>query len=213
MKTIYLLIALFSLNSFALTHVNLNESILDTAQMEFLTHVGAPDSMANSLALNVEYEQVQELRSLIESEIGRELKFFTGWAQEGEAHVTTINPVEFRSVLRFHLSMERINQIARDEDIQSSDLQIMGIGSGEREINGSLEETFYLIVDSAKLRKIRYLIYQEFVSNGGDPKAFDPTWFFPHITIGFTERDIHENSGLLKNIKHSYDERFQVRIQ
>ena len=67
-----------------------------------------------------------------------------------------------------------------------------------------------MIVDSAKLRLIRYKIYELFVERGGDPKAFDPTWFFPHITIGYTYKDLHENSGVLKNVKHSLDKRFEI---
>ena len=105
--------------------------------------------------------------------------------------------------------MERISQIADEEmNIQSADIKVIGIGSGNKLIEGTLEETFFVIVDSLKLRRIRHRIYDEFVANGGSPAAFDPTWFFPHITIGFTKRDLFEGDGVIKNTRHSWDQRF-----
>lgn len=50
----------------------------------------------------------------------------------------------------------------------------------------------------------------DYVAKGGDPGDWDPTWFFPHITLGFTHADLHEHQGVLKNIKHSWDRRFRL---
>ena len=83
-----------------------------------------------------------------------------------------------------------------------------GFGNSISSIDNKVEETFFLIVESKNLRIIREEIYKRFVSKGGNQKDFDPHWFFPHITIGFTKRDLHESDGILKNLKHSYDNRF-----
>lgn len=77
-------------------------------------------------------------------------------------------------------------------------------------IAGNQEETFFVIVESEKLRKIRLKIWQAYVGKGGHPKDSEPAWFFPHITIGFTKQDIHE-PDVLRKIKHSFDSRFYLR--
>lgn len=190
--------------------IEISAQTKNTSSMPFHTHTGDEDSFKNVLALNVEYSQIKKIRKIIEDQIGKRLKFLTSWNINGEAHVTTITPPEYKNHLRFHISMKRINQIAIEMEIQNTELEILGIGSGNKLIDGKVESTYFLIVDSTKLRKIRHAIFREFVDNGGNPKAFDPTWFFPHITIGYTKSDIHENSGLIKNVKHSFDNRFKI---
>ncbi|MGB0453010.1 MAG: hypothetical protein ACPGJV_04775 [Bacteriovoracaceae bacterium] len=124
MKFLTMLLLILSFNCDAQIQVHLDPSILDTTQMEFETHTGAENSYANALALNVEYEQVKRLRTIIEQEINRPFKFLTSWQAQGEAHVTTISPPEYKNILRHHISMARINEIAMEKDIQSADLEI-----------------------------------------------------------------------------------------
>jgi 2'-5' RNA ligase len=187
--------------------IEVSDKIKNTSSMPFYTH-----TFNNVLALNIEYSQIKKIRKVIEEKIGQKLKFLTAWNINGEAHVTTITPPEYKDHLRFHISMTRINQIATEMEIQNTELEILGIGSGNKLIEGKVETTYFVIVDSAKLRRIRHAIFREFVDNGGNPKSFDPAWFFPHITIGYTKSDIHENSGLIKNIKHSLDNRFELKL-
>jgi hypothetical protein len=108
--------------------------------------------------------------------------------------------------------MKRIEAIADQYDIQEARLSILGIGSAKGIVNGKQAETFFLIVDSAQLRNIRQQIFYAFVREGGDRGSFDPTWFFPHITIGYLETDLHESNGILKNLKHTLDKRFALKI-
>ena len=167
---------------------------------------------SNALSLNIQYEAILELRESIHTELSLRtpLNYFTGWNPNGEAHVTVITPPELVILTRdTTLTLENINQIALSNDIQSSDLMVRGIGHGR--INAGTpqeEETFFVIVDSLKLREIRFKIYEAFLKNGGRPESWDPAWFFPHITIGYTKnQDLHEHQGVLKNIKHSWDQR------
>jgi len=179
------------------------------SSMPFIAHVDEqrPSSYGNALALNVAYEPIVRIREIIEQRIGRKLDFNKRWDPKGEAHVTTITPPEYAKVLRHGISIERINEIARAERIQTADLRLLGIGRGVKTIDGVVEETYFVIVDSHKLREIRHRIYQEYLANEGDAKAFDPTWFFPHITVGYTLKDIHA-PDVYKDIQHSFDERF-----
>jgi len=184
--------------------------LTNTQNMPFITHVNDdPTSYSNALALNVAYDPIVRIRSMIEQKIGRSLDYNKRWNPAGEAHVTTITPPEYVNVLRHGISIERIHEIAEAEHIQSADLRLLGIGRGVKTIDGTLHETYFVIVDSNKLREIRHIIYQEYLANGGDPKAFDPTWFFPHITIGYTLKDIHAPE-VYKDIQHSFDERFEA---
>lgn len=178
--------------------------------MPFLTHRG-PKDFDNALALNIPYEPIKAMRPQIEKVIERPLKFLKSWNPLGEAHVTVITPPEFFMVLGKPnmLTMDDIDSIARANKIQNADLIVLGIGSGKKEINGVSEETFFVIVDSLKLRHIRNEIWKLYVKRGGDPKSWDPTWFFPHITIGYTEQDIHE-PDVIKNLRSSSDPRFAL---
>ncbi|MCM2280544.1 MAG: hypothetical protein NDI61_01710 [Bdellovibrionaceae bacterium] len=164
--------------------------------------------------MNIRYAPVQGLKSRIETalDLTIPLKIFTGWNPNGEAHVTTITPPEFDLVLKGFVAPERMNAIAREMRIQESDLEILGVGRGEATLDGKKEETYFLIVRSANLLKIRRAIHAEFVRNGGKASSWNPEHFFPHITIGFTKRDLHENDGVLKDVANSLDERFHLIV-
>lgn len=184
---------------------------LKPTRMRFISHTG-PGPFDNALALSIPYEPIKELRVSIEKVVKRPLDYFKGWDPKGEAHVTTITPPEYSNVLSTHLSMNEIEAIAAANKIQNADLLILGVGSGKKEINGTSEETFFVIVDSQKLRQIRNEIWTLFVKKGGDPKSWDPTWFFPHITVGYTKQDLHE-PDVVKNLRSSSDDRFQLMLQ
>lgn len=164
-------------------------------------------SRGTALALNIPYEPIKAARTPIEKVIERPLSFLTSWEPQGEAHVTTITPPEF-NVLKQFLKIQDIEAIANLHNIQKSDIFVFGVGSGKKKIQTKDEETFFVIVDSQNLRLIRNEIWKAFVKSGGDPKAWDPTWFFPHITIGYTKTDIHE-PDVYKNIRGSLDLRFK----
>lgn len=178
--------------------------------LPFVSHEG-PGAFDNALALNLPLKPIAEMRESISKFLGRPLIFLKDWSNDGEAHVTVITPPEYHNILSRYLTMEDIEAIAQTNQIQSADLVIQGIGSGRKLINGSIEETYFLIFESSKLRSIRQLIWEEYVSHGGNPSDWDPRHFYPHVTIGFTKQDLHE-PDVLKDIKHSYDSRFNLRM-
>ena len=194
------------------TDLFVGTEIYSNSSLKFISHNG-PGKFDNALAFNVSYDPVRLLRKPIEEVIGRKLKFLTTWDSKGEAHVTVITPPEYSEALSKVLSMEEIDEIARKERIQFSDLKVLGLGSGKLVKDGQLEETFFLFVDSANLRKIRHEIYALFLKKGGVANAWDPLWWFPHITIGYTKRDLHETDGVTKNIRSSWDTRFNLIVR
>jgi len=189
--------------------VSISAGILNTRGEPFISHRGT-GPFDTTLALNVPYEPVRLARGQIADSLNIYLDYFKGWDPRGEAHVTVITPVEYWEALRHNISIEEIEIIAQVNHIQNSDLKVLGVGSGKAMLDGKEEETFFFIVASANLRNIRKHIYRKFLENGGRPEAFSPEMFYPHITIGYTRRDLHIQDGVIKDMEHSNDTRFEV---
>ncbi|MBL7543855.1 MAG: hypothetical protein JNL11_08560 [Bdellovibrionaceae bacterium] len=190
--------------------ITLSESIIHNGALSFVPR-------SNSLAMNILYSPIIKLRHDIQKilSLKNPLKFLTAWNNNGEAHVTVITPPEAEKLLaenERHLSQVRMDEIAKLNAIQTSDLKIIGLGSGKIFVGDCYEYTFFLIVESKNLIEIRRKIFKEFVAGGGKSSEFDPNHFFPHITIGYTHRDIHESDGLFKD-KRSLDSRFKIVLK
>lgn len=162
-----------------------------------------------ALALNVPYAPVKALREALNAVLGTELRFFTGWDPAGEAHVTVITPPEWE-ILSTRLCADEVDAIALMYGIQRADLRILGLGSGKAMLEDKEEQTFFLIAESLTLRWIRLAVHKAYVAKGGNPADWDPSWYFPHVTVGFTKTDLHEQQGVIKNVKHSWDARFEL---
>jgi hypothetical protein len=205
MKNLIFIILFLSFGLNAQVRLDLSNTFQDATAMPFEVH-------DNALAMNIEYKQLPNIRSKISEKVDSELKFFTGWSERGEGHITVITPPEFINVLSKYISIEDMNQIAKRNHIQKSDLRTLGLGSATRLVGDREEMTFFFIMDSLNLRKIRHKIQELFVHRGGGVSDFDPSWYFPHVTVGFTLKDLHENNGVIKSIKHSFDERFITNL-
>ena len=206
---IILLISLISLSALAEPKtLILNAQIINAPSRGFRTHTGP-----FTLAIDLPYGPMVALREALQIELSitNKLDFFKGWDPSGEAHITVISPPEFINVLSKHLTEDDINNIARFHEIQQADVHVLGLGSGKPKTVKNNQETFFLIVESRKARLIRMAIHAEYVRKGGQAQDWDPAWFFPHVTIGYYQGDVHENQGLLKNIKHSWDSRFLIK--
>lgn len=160
-----------------------------------------------TLAIDLPNEPYEHLRLKLVQSLGIPLRRFEGWKRTGESHLTVITPPEFE-VLSRYLSEDEIDEIANSLELQQSDIVGLGLGTGQVTVQGEVQQTFFLIADSSKARQVRHAIHQAYVSKGGRASDWDPSWYFPHVTIGFTHADIHEHQGVLKSIKHSWDQRF-----
>lgn len=162
--------------------------------MTFIEHTGE-GAMRNYLAQNVHYPPVERLREDLEAKIGAPLK------NRGEAHITVVTPVEYDNVLSPRLPIAKINEIARASSIQSLPFEPVCLGRGQVAIEGRDEQTYYIVVTAPKLVDLRRQIAKAFVDAGGDPAAFRAEDFNPHITVGFTRRDLHAEDGVVKDAK------------
>lgn len=143
------------------------------------------------LTMDLPFSPYERLRREIEKKTGP-LK------HRGEAHITVITPPEFTKHLSpAGVTIEEIDFIAREMKIQSSRFRLVCVGKGElREM-----QTFYAVAESEDLMNLRRKVAKLYLSKGGSPTGFLPENFYPHVTLGFTERDLHETDGILKDEK------------
>jgi hypothetical protein len=167
----------------------------DASKESFMSH-------PNYLALPTPYPPVKEFMARLEAKIGRRL------VSRGEAHVTILTPPEFL-IVKDKVSMREIEDLARAHGLALSDksevknptihIEPVCVGEGKALIEGIEQRTYYIVVRSQELRDMRRAIHQLFVQRGGNPKAFAYDRYFPHITLGFTKNDLHENQGVIKD--------------
>ncbi|KTC99866.1 hypothetical protein Lgee_1121 [Legionella geestiana] len=186
-------------------------SILLNSEMPFESHRGE-GLFDTALAMNIQYAPVKKVRENLSRYLQYPLRYFTGWNEAGEAHITVITPPEYRFILEKFIKIEKIEEIALKNHIQQSEIKVLGLGRGQARIQNKEEETFFLTVQSENLLKIRRQIYQEFVKNGARKDAWDPDHFYPHITVGYSRRDLHEADGVIKDVAQSRDKRFEVSV-
>lgn len=172
--------------------LSLNNQIKDGSSVKFKTF-SKSSQFGSWLQMNLPFDPMNDLLNQVESLEGVRLK------SRGEAHITVVTPVEYWDILKEKISMEEINEVARNFQIQNSNFQIECLGRGEAKIKNKLERTYYVVVSSSDLVDLRSQINEMFISRGGNSSAFNPSDFFPHITLGFTKRDLHESDGILKD--------------
>ncbi|RUR06447.1 hypothetical protein [Legionella sp. km772] len=210
-KTIFLLILLPLSNACATIELPLSKSIYLNDSLSFESHRGE-GAFDTALAMNIQHIPVKAIRDRLSLYLHYPLRFFTEWNKNGEAHITVITPPEYTYILKPFISIDRMEEIAVQNYIQDSDLNVLGLGKGSLPINNRVEETYFIIIKSTNLLKIRHKIYEEFVKNGGDKNAWDPNHFYPHITVGYSLRDLHEADGVIKDIEHALDDRFKLTL-
>ncbi len=207
-----IILAHSSLFSYATETLNLNEKLLKNKDLQYKSHRGN-GKFDTTLSMNVPYQPVKLLREELSKAIGLELKFFNLWDPEGEAHITVVTPVEYYDIIKPYVPIDRMEAIANELAIQKADFSVLGLGRGQSKLEGHPQETYFIIVDAPKLLKIRQKIHQEFVSKGGVKDAWNPNEFYPHITVGFTLRDLHLSDGVIKDVKHSLDPRYKLNLR
>ncbi len=141
------------------------------------------EAHSNYLVMSLNYQPVSQLRESLTAELPPDLK------NRGEAHITVITPPEYE-ILKKYLSMAEINEIAEKDQIQKSDLAFVCVAEVS---NRQAMKAYFVVAKSANLLKIREDILERYHKKGGSEK-FAAEHFYPHITLAFTERDLHEES-------------------
>lgn len=190
---IVVFMVLFQASSMASNSDNLHlDPDAFTGNTSFLPH-RAEHRFGTYLTMNLQFAAFDKLRKQVESSIGRVL------SHRGEAHVTVITPLEYFDVLKKKLTIREIEIIAHRFGIQDSGISAKCVGKGSIVEQNEMLDTYFLVVDSQKLLQIRREISKEFALRGGNLAEFDSEKFYPHVTLGFTERDLHISDGVVKD--------------
>lgn len=168
----------------------LSKQVYDNKSMAFIPHTGV-GKFDNYLAMTINYEAIKPLFNQLETRVGRELK------HRGEAHITVVTPVEYHQILKPYLSIQTINELAKG--IQNHSFEVVCLGAFEKSVNNKKEQTYYVVVKSDDLMSVRNRIAQTFIKAGGSKKDFKVSAFYPHITVGFSARDLHLSDGAVKD--------------
>lgn len=160
-------------------------------EVDFIPHT-ADKPFGSYLSMNLPYEPFQQIREQLEQMLGKKL------TNRDEAHITVITPPEY-DVLKSKINIQEINQIAMEMHLQKSKYKPLCIGQGELKLNNQFEQTYYVVVASEALFAIRQKIEDIYVLRGGQKNNFRAEVYYPHVTLGFTLRDLHYEDGVIKD--------------
>lgn len=167
-------------------------SILRIDPEVLATHKLDWTAKSNYVEMKVPYEPIAQVKKAVESREGVTLQ------SRGEAHITLVTPPEM-TVLRTRLSLEQINGFIEKSNIQKIPYQLNCLGRGQIKLGDRRLETYYVVVQAPGLLKVREKLRQQFMAAGGDKQAFVVESFRPHITVGYTDRDLHAEDGVIKD--------------
>jgi hypothetical protein len=192
--------------------LSLSGRILDGASMDFVPHAGK-GPLDSWLGWNLPSQPADDLRHELEVHLRTHGQLGAQASLRGrdEAHITVITPPEFDKVLRPFVTMEEINDMARgagnragELPLQQMSFAVHSLGRAQARIDKKLQATYYVIVESPDLLALRQRIFELYRERGGEPSQFDPATFYPHVTIAFSERDLHIADNVYKGKNSSF---------
>lgn len=145
-------------------------------------------------SLDLAYTPVANVRQALEAQLCEQL------LNRGEAHITVFTPQEFAELSK-KVSGKEILDLATQLSVQ---IQPLCVGQGELVINGKTEKTYFIVVQSSELVELRRQVADLYWTRGGRSQQFAPDHYYPHITLGFTKRDLHQQDGVIKDIKSCF---------
>jgi 2'-5' RNA ligase len=149
----------------------------------------AHSALKTYISYDLEYKAFEEMRLKLENTLGTPLK------NRGEAHITVITPPEYKK-LTMTLKHEQVHAIANETLVKMPAYETVCVGSGSLKIKEKTEKTYYVVVTAPELLNLR----KKLAEAAKLPKdQFDPDLFFPHVTLGFTTRDLHYEDGVIKD--------------
>lgn len=156
-------------------------------------HSSGNHRLENYFLFQVPSGPIKSLRKQIELNEGIKLR------SSENSYITIIGPMEYWNKLKSKISIEEINRLALESNIQSSKFNIRCLGRGEGKFVYKGHYVYFLVVDSPELADFRHRVKESFVKHGGRRQDFIPEHFFPHITIGYTLKNFYYQHGVIKN--------------
>lgn len=144
------------------------------------------------LAVNLPTKVFEKLRQDIEKSQGLSLR------SRGENHITVITPPELKK-LSTKVKPQEIFALAERMKVDETPYTLLCVGKGALTEKGVEESTFYVVIESDRLFQIRRAVQVLYTSKGGAAQDFEPDLYYPHVTLGFTKRDLHYEDGVVKD--------------
>ncbi len=158
-----------------------------SCQNQPLSSQKKPASVKSYISLDLEYPEYQQTLNKLDTFLGTKL------VNRGEAHITVITPPEFKT-LSANTNPENLHKDW--EEWKTKNFRKVCLGEGVLKEKNKLLKTYYVVVESTDL-----LAFRNFLKEKYSAKNFDANTFYPHITLGFTERDLHFEQGVIKSPK------------
>ena len=145
----------------------------------------------NYISYDLEYKPYEKMRRGLEKKLAVRLKHLN------EAHITVITPPEFDRITK-KIDIEKIQVLAEEFLKSKPEYEVVCVGSRSLKIKNKLQKTYFAVVKSPALLQFR----QKVASLTALPTdVFNPDQYYPHITLGFTSRDLHLEDGVIKDEK------------
>jgi 2'-5' RNA ligase len=144
----------------------------------------------NYLAVGINFAPIENLRQQIDRNEATSLQ------HRGEAHITIVTPPEYKT-LSTHLSDSEIRSVL--QEALTIDFSTVCLGRGDKQENHIKLSTFFVVIKSDDIFELRTALANQFQKKGGTSAAFDAQTYHPHITVGFTDRDLHLHDGVVKD--------------
>ncbi len=146
-----------------------------------------PASIKSYVSLDLAYPEYQQTLNKLDAFLSTKL------INRGEAHITVITPPEFTKITA-KVSPETIHQ--EWEEWKTKTFKKVCLGEGSLKEKNQVLKTYYVVVEAPEL-----LAFREYLKNKYAVVDFKANVFYPHITLGFTEKDLHFEQGVIKDLK------------
>ncbi len=186
MKMLILFLFFFSSVSFAAETIS-----ADVANIESLDKRPYFKSHPDWVGIPMPYGPVEKIREEVEKRKGKKLQ------HRSEAHITVITPAEMR-ILSQTIKVNTVEKVVVKESAMKAPVKVLCLKKVTVVLGKATEESWFISVSSPELLEFRKQVWRRFVANGGLPDDFQWKRWSPHITVGFTSRDLHDEDRISK---------------
>ncbi len=158
----------------------------------FIEHKN-PKAFKSYVAINLHNEPFAQIRKDLQKQLGIKLQ------SRGESHITVITPPEYDQILKKRIGIQELHSLAKKRSLQLTPFKLLCVGKASLPTGEAVDSTYYAVVSSEGVFSFRKEVQKLFVERGGRALDFNPDLFYPHVTLGYTKRDLHFEDGVRKD--------------
>ena len=165
---------------------------VDLKAMESLAGRPAYQSHSDWVGIPLPFAPVEELRLALEKQLGKKLQ------HRGEAQITVITPSEWRVISQV-LKMNTLDKLVTELKASEAKIKVKCLKKVSVMLAGRSEESWVVSLEAPELYELRQKIWRRFLANGGISHEFPWKRWAPHVTVGFTAQDLHDEDRVSKD--------------